>query len=104
MRQAFLASLLLLLVGCSSLSEKSMQLSPGLSTQQALKIVGPPELRSFQGDLEVWQYAGFINFDHCAFLTLWFKQGQLDRLTSHQQEISGRCQSHLQPINLPFRP
>ncbi|MEO9655143.1 hypothetical protein [Marinomonas sp.] len=100
MQKLLMMCLVLWLVGCSSLRDKSMHLSPGLTKKETLEIVGVPELRSFKGSAEVWQYAGFVDFEHCTYLSLWFQEGLLESLTSTQKETSDNCQSQLQPIHL----
>ncbi|MGR0278442.1 hypothetical protein ACUM5Y_05245 [Marinomonas dokdonensis] len=100
MQKSLIMCLALGLAGCSSLRDKSMHLSPGLTKKETLEIVGAPELRSFMGSTEVWQYTGFIDFQHCTYLTLWFQGGLLDSLTTTQKETSDSCQSQLQPIHL----
>lgn len=100
MQKLLIICLSLWLAGCSSLRDKSMHLSPGLTKKETLEIVGVPELRSFKGSTEVWQYAGFVDFNHCTYLNLWFQEGLLESLTSTQKELSDSCQSQLEPVHL----
>ncbi|MDA8006577.1 MAG: hypothetical protein MPJ81_00020 [Gammaproteobacteria bacterium] len=81
-----LACVASLLVGCASLQGKAVAIEPGTTRAAVLKIMGPPQERSFQGSRdEALQYcsAGFLHHD---YLIVWLRDGKVHGMTSYKQD------------------
>lgn len=79
------------LSGCGSITNNSLNLEPGMSKQQVIKILGTPDTRSFKGLSEAWQYSEVVGYGQCSYLTAWFRNSKLISLTSRKGSSVAGC-------------
>lgn len=67
------------------------ELNPGMTTTDVMKLLGKPDVRSFRGDNEAWQYFDVVGFGQCEYLTAWFTNGVLHAVTTRRGDSIAGC-------------
>jgi len=94
-----LVTTVLFLSSCaSSISNKSIDLEPGMSKQELTALMGRPGDRQFSGNVEAWQYCetGMSTDD---FLIVWLANGKVVETQTYDNSFLGVCSSYFRTIN-----
>lgn len=82
---------LLILSACTSLDSNSMKLNAWMTKEEVIKIMGPPDRRSFRNNDEALQYQGIIGYGQCVYITAWFQEGVLIATTDRRAASIAGC-------------
>ena len=95
---------ILIAQGCGTLDSKTILIDVGDSKQEVLDIMGVPDDRQMQGNLEAWQYcvsgAGFGYNDH---KIVWFNTGNVSGITSYKTHNTG-CTGSIRAVRWESAP
>jgi hypothetical protein len=80
-----------IVIGCSSLSKKSLLVESEMTKTEVVKILGAPENRSFKGSSEAWQYSEVVGFGQCNYMTAWFISSKLIAITNRRGSSVAGC-------------
>lgn len=83
--------LLVCISACTSIDENNMKLAPGMSREQVIEIMGPPDRRAFRGKDEALQYQGVIGYGQCIYLTAWMHENVLVGTTDRRGASIAGC-------------
>lgn len=100
MRKAFILVSAMVLSACAGPAElmsKSIQITPGMTTQELQSLMGPPQNRQFSGTNEAWQYCatGAVSDD---YLLVWVNSGTVTGLQTYKNTETGMCTSFFQTV------
>jgi hypothetical protein len=79
------------IIGCSSLSKKSLLVEPEMTKNDVINILGVPDDRSFKGTNEAWQYSEVAGFGQCNYMTAWFVNSKLIAITNRRGSSVAGC-------------
>lgn len=92
----------LFLVACAApqLIANSVEISPGQTKQDVVKILGPPENRQFQGRNEAWQYCetDMTGFSGDDYVVVWFFDGVVTGMNNYKNTLIGGCEMFFRDI------
>jgi hypothetical protein len=91
MKSVLIVTILVILSGCTSLDRQTLNLDPGMTKEQVVKIMGVPDRRSFRDNDEALQYQGVIGYGQCIYITTWFKDGVLIAVTDRRGTSIAGC-------------
>jgi len=99
--------LLMLVIGISScgtaLQKKSLQVEPGMTKDDVVKIMGYPGNKQFKGVSEAWQYCSTgIGSDR--YYVVWFTNSSVTGMTTYSGYESGMCDKFYRTVNWEDRP
>jgi hypothetical protein len=99
MKMLFIISFLIFVMGgCGTLDNKTILLNVGDSKERVLEVMGTPQDRQSNGQLEAWQYcvsgAGFGWNDH---KVIWLNDGRVTGINSYRSRVSG-CTGGIEPV------
>lgn len=88
-----LAALIVVILsaGCASTGKASASLEPGMTKEQVLEIMGPPNDRSFRGTAEALQYQEIAGFGQCKYTTVWMSDGRLVGVSTRRGASVAGC-------------
>ena len=95
----FLSLFLVILSSCSILkesmllSDKAMRINKGMTTSEVVRAVGKPDLRSFDGDFEEWEFQQYSGASPVIdYMIVYFENGRVVSLESFsKQKYPGYC-------------
>jgi len=81
-------------LGQSKMSKKSLKLSPEMSKEEVLEIMGTPEVSDFEKNVEEWFYCemGMFKDKH---LALYFHEGKLIKKYNYTSPAPGHCRENI---------
>ena len=85
--------------GCASTGKAVAQLEPGMTKEQVLGILGPPDDRSFRGTDEALQYQELAGFGQCKYTTVWLREGKLVGSTARRGSSVAGCGLGSEPVD-----
>ena len=92
MRKIILASLILLVSGCStSLTKRAYNIETGMSKQSVLQRMGVPDRRSMRGADEALQYSEIVGFGQCGYIIVWISEGKVVAVTNRSGPSIAGC-------------
>lgn len=89
MKKACFALCICLTVGgCASVRTRMSRISPGMTKDEVIKIMGAPGDRQFQGNLEAlqWCSTGALSDD---FVLVWLNDGHVTGMNSYNNHMDG---------------
>ena len=99
-----LAGVSCLISSCGTAALKSSAaVSPGMSSQEVIAIMGPPEDRQFRGSDEAWQYCS-TGFESDTFVIVWIYSGVVNGLQTYKNRSTGLCSSFFRTVNWEAAP
>lgn len=89
----FLSLFLVILSSCSILkesmllSDKAMRINKGMTTSEVVRAVGKPDLRSFDGDFEEWEFQQYIGASPVIdYMIVYFENGRVISMESFSKQ------------------
>lgn len=84
--------------GCTTVSQKSVEIEPGSSKEQVIAAMGTPQDRQFNGTHEAWQYCS-TGLMTDSYVVVWFNDGKVTGLQSYKVTESGLCDGHFATVD-----
>ena len=83
------AALLALVTGCGALRPyryRMADIHPGMSPKEVTAVLGNPDMRGFEGNMEEWKYYSYINDDNTSYILIEivFIDGEVYSMDSHR--------------------
>lgn len=96
--RALILIIFFMVVSCSTLKNKTIQISPGDSKEKVTSILGVPDDRQFKETQEAWQYGTVVAIGVCEYTVIWFKKSVVSGLNSYRNNSVAGCRVGIQPI------
>lgn len=78
-RIIFVTVVILLFASCRNSLRYAYKLSPGMTKQEVLNLLGPPAINDFDRNVEEWHYCNYMG----NYIALYFTDGKLIARTSY---------------------
>lgn len=92
---------ILLMGSCTSLNtpiKSMMAIEKGMSKDEVLKHLGRPSYRSFDDELEIWEFRTLLVTGNTSVVTVYFLDNAVNRMDTHEElrvyEPSSSCSHH----------
>jgi hypothetical protein len=89
---------LLMIVSCSTLQNKTIQISPGDTKEKVISILGAPDDRQFRESQEAWQYGTVVAMGICEYTIIWFNENIVSGLNSYRNNSVAGCRVGIKPV------
>jgi hypothetical protein len=93
-----------LISSCSTLKDKTIQISPGDTKEKVVDILGTPDDRQFKSSQEAWQYGTVVAIGICEYTIVWFNKGVVSGLNSYRNNSVAGCRVGIQPVRWESAP
>lgn len=90
-------------VGNSVLNSKAIKITPGMSADNVLRIIGNPRDRQFNGKHEAWQWCS-TGFSVDFYVLVWLTDGIVTGMQSYKNTSPGFCSTYFRTVNWEEKP
>lgn len=101
---ALYLSISIIVGGCGTLKDKTIQISPGDSKEKVVNILGAPEDRQFRGAQEAWQYSSIVAIGICEYTIVWLDKSIVTGLNSYRNNSVAGCRVGIQAVKWESAP
>jgi hypothetical protein len=84
---------------CSTLKDKTIQISSGDAKEKVVNILGIPDDRQFSESQEAWQYGTVVAIGICEYTIIWFNKSVVSGLNSYRNDSVAGCRVGIKPVN-----
>ena len=87
------------LISCSTLSDKTLLISPGDSKEEVIRTLGTPQDRQFREHQEAWQYGTIVAMGICEYTIIWLSNDVVTGLNTYKNKSVAGCRVGIETVN-----